>query len=381
LYLAFEGKLNTGSGDGIGFWLGFDELTGSSAGTSLGGSPGGHYMSGNGGANVNFKSDFEVDYMFAVNPGGGATDVFFDAVKLVGTRTAQYLGQASQNGNPAGNINSNFFSTNSVWFAFNNDGAFSHGFEVSIPFSELGVTSAGEITTFAFVVSGTAFFSDVTVPGNVTGGNPGFDADFSTLAGGPYNSGADPLPVELSSFSASVSGSSVTLNWITSTEINNHGFEIQRRVGNNDWATIGFKEGNGTTSEQNEYSYSDDISHLSVLEVSYRLKQIDFNGSYELSNIVEVFVGTPNGFMLTQNYPNPFNPTTEIRFAFDKNTKAQLKVYDVLGNEVANLFNENVEPGRIYQINFDASNLSSGVYYYQLVGDNKTEIKKMMLLK
>jgi len=380
LYVAIEGKLNTGSGDGIGFWFGFDELTGSSAGTSLGGSPGGHYMGGNGGSNPNFKSDFEVDYMFAVNPGGGATDVFFDAVKLVGGRAAQYLGQTNQSGTAAGNLNSGFFSANSVWFAFNNDGALSHGFEVSIPFSQLGVSTAGELTAFAFVVSNTAFFSDVTVPGNVSTGNPGFDANFSTLTGGPYNSGSAPLPVELTSFTASVAGKSVTLNWITATELNNQGFEIQRKVGN-EWITIGFKEGNGTTSEQNEYSYIDNISHLSVFEVSYRLKQIDFNGSYEFSNVVEVFIGIPNGFMLEQNYPNPFNPSTTIKFAFDKNTKAQLKVFDVLGNEVANLFNETVETGKIYEINFDASGLSSGVYYYQLSGDNKTELKKMMLLK
>jgi hypothetical protein len=381
LYLGFEGKLNTSSSDGIGFWLDFDELTGSPAGTSLGGSPGGHYTGGNGGANPNFKADFEVDYMFAVNPGSGSTDIFFDAVKLVGGRASQYLGQTNQSGTAAGNLNSGFFSANSVWFAFNNDGILSHGFEVSIPFSQLGVTSAGELTLFAFVVSSTAFFSDVTVPGNVTGGNPGFDADFSTMAGGPYNSGSFQIPVELTSFTASITGKQVTLKWVTASETNNQGFEIQRKTVNDDWSTIAFKEGNGTTSEQTDYSYTDNISNLPAYKISYRLKQIDFNGSYSFSNTVEIAAGIPNQFILEQNYPNPFNPSTTIKFAFDKNTKAQLKVFDVLGNVVANPFNETVEAGKIYEINFDASNLSSGVYYYQLSGDNKTEIKKMMLLK
>jgi len=379
LYIGIEGKLNTGSTDGIGFWFGFDELTGSSAGVSLGGSPGGHYTSGNGGANPNFKADFEVDYMFAVNPDGGATDVFFDAVKLVGARTAQYLGQTNQSGTAAPNINSNFISVGSVLFAFNNDGALNHGFEMCIPFSELGVTSAGELNVFVFVVSSTAFFSDVTVPGNVSGGNPGFDADFSTLAGGPYNSGSNPLPVELTSFTAAVNGKEVILNWSTATETNNRIFEIERKKENSDFITIGFVDGEGTTTEHQEYSYID--RNVQVGKYFYRLKQIDFDGTFEYSNEIEVDAIGLLSFYLEQNYPNPFNPNTIIKFGFDKNTKAQLKVYDVLGNEVANLFNETVEAGKLYEINFNASGLSSGVYYYQLSGDSKTEIKKMLLLK
>ena len=381
LYLGFEGKLNTGSNDGIGFWLGFDELAGVPAGTALGGSPGGHYMGGNGGANPNFRADFEVDYMFAVNPGGGAADVFFDAVKLVGVRTAQYLGSTNQSGTAAGNLNSGFFSANSVWFSFNNDGALNNGFEMGIPFNQLGVTSMGEVTAFAFVTSSSGFFSDVTVPGSVTGGNPGFDVNFSTLAGGPYNSGSAPLPVELTSFTASIAGKSVTLKWITASEINNHGFEIQRSTLDNEWVTVGFKEGNGTSSEQNNYSFTDNIPHLSAYKISYRLKQIDFNGNYSFSNAVDIVIEIPDGFVLEQNYPNPFNPSTLIKFMFDKETKAQLKVFDILGNEVAELFNETTEAGKVYEINFNASELSSGVYYYRLTGNGKAEIKKMMLLK
>jgi hypothetical protein len=239
----------------------------------------------------------------------------------------------------------------------------------------------GDLTAFAFVTSSSGFFSDVTVPGNVAGGNPGFDTDFSTLAGGPFNSGAVPLPVELASFTASVSGKSVTLNWSTASEINNHGFEVQRKTLNNEWTTIGFKEGNGTTSEMKEYSYIDNISHLSAYQISYRLKQVDYDGRYAFSSIVEVNTEIPGGFVLEQNYPNPFNPGTIIKFAFDSNTKAQLTVLDVLGNEVAALFNETAEAGNIYEVSFNASDLSSGVYYYRLTGNNKTEIKKMMLIK
>jgi hypothetical protein len=111
------------------------------------------------------------------------------------------------------------------------------------------------------------------------------------------------------------------------------------------------------------------------------LKQIDFNGNYSFSNAVDVVIEIPDGFVLEQNYPNPFNPSTLIKFMFDKDTKAQLKVFDILGNEVAELFNETTEAGKVYEINFNASELSSGVYYYRLTGNGKAEIKKMMLLK
>jgi len=203
----------------------------------------------------------------------------------------------------------------------------------------------------------------------------------STLPGGEIRTQliGVPIPVELTSFTASVTGKSVALNWTTATELNNSGFEIQRSIDNANWNAISFIRGRGTTSSLAEYSYID--NSISAGKYFYRLKQVDFNGSYEFSNIVEVFVGIPKGFVLEQNYPNPFNPSTIIKFGFDKSTNTSLKVYDVLGNEVVNLFNENAEAGRIYEIDFNASGLSSGVYYYKLSGDNKTEIKKMLLLK
>ena len=113
----------------------------------------------------------------------------------------------------------------------------------------------------------------------------------------------------------------------------------------------------------------------------YRLKKINTDGSFEYSKVIEADLSTPLEFNLSQNYPNPFNPVTNIRFKFDKNAKAQLMVYDVLGNRVASVFNGNIEAGKMYKVKFDGSTLSSGVYYYKLTGDNKTEIKKMILLK
>jgi hypothetical protein len=187
------------------------------------------------------------------------------------------------------------------------------------------------------------------------------------------------IPVELVSFSASVTGKAVTLIWNTASELNNKGFEVQRSVNSKNWDAIAFVEGRGTSSSLAEYDYTDNA--ISLGKYYYRLKQIDYDGSYELSNAVEVFVGIPKGFVLEQNYPNPFNPGTTIKFGFDNNTKAELRIYNVLGKEIANLFSETVEAGRIYNIDFNASELASGVYYYKLTGNNRAEIKKMLLLK
>lgn len=195
---------------------------------------------------------------------------------------------------------------------------------------------------------------------------------------------SNPLPVELSSFTASSKGKNIILNWETKTEIQNYGFDIEKAVGSKElavgsWEKIGFVKGHGNSNSPKEYSFVD--NKLTFGKYLYRLKQIDTDGGFEYSKVVEVDFSVTDKFNLEQNYPNPFNPATTIKFAFDKNTKAQLKVYNVLGIEVANLFNETVEAGKIYEINFNASQLSSGVYYYQLSGDNKTEIKKMILLK
>jgi hypothetical protein len=188
------------------------------------------------------------------------------------------------------------------------------------------------------------------------------------------------IPVELTSFSASVNANSVLLRWSTATELNNLGFEVHRSVNRNDWSSLGFVSGKGTTTEFNNYTFED--NQISSGRYFYRLKQIDNDGTYKYSNTIEVAVGSiPTEFVLQQNYPNPFNPSTTIKFGFDKTTKASLKVYDILGNEVDVLFSGTTDAGRIYEVSFNAAGFSSGVYYYRLSGNNKAEVKKMLLLK
>jgi hypothetical protein len=185
------------------------------------------------------------------------------------------------------------------------------------------------------------------------------------------------IPVELVSFTSSVIGNDVQLTWMTASETNNMGFEVERLSGSS-WDKLGFVNGNGTTTETRSYSFAD--KNVNAGTYSYRLKQIDFDGTFEYSNVIEVDVSSPQQFELSQNYPNPFNPATTISFSIPQSSFVTLKVYDIIGNEIATLVNENKAAGR-YEINFDASNQSSGVYLYSITAGNYNEVRKMTLIK
>ncbi len=191
------------------------------------------------------------------------------------------------------------------------------------------------------------------------------------------------VPVELTSFDAKMIDNKVVLNWSTATELNNQGFEIQRKFEKSDWAAIAFKSGSGTTTEVTNYSFEDNISEYRQAILYYRLKQIDFNGDYEFSNEVEVSL-IPEVFSLEQNYPNPFNPNTVINYQLPVNSFVTLKVYDLLGNEAATLVNEQKSAGR-YEVEFQSTagslQLSSGVYICKLQAGDYIASKKMLLIK
>jgi hypothetical protein len=188
----------------------------------------------------------------------------------------------------------------------------------------------------------------------------------------------DVVPVELTSFTASVDENIVTLNWITATELNNSGFDVLRQAENEQWAKIAFVEGYGTTTETRNYSFVD--NNLAAGQYSYRLKQIDFDGTSELSEVVNVEVINPAQYALSQNYPNPFNPSTTIYYALPEAAYVELIVYDVLGNEVSTVVNEE-KPAGINEVEWNASNVPSGVYFYQLKSGQFVETKKMVLMK
>jgi len=190
------------------------------------------------------------------------------------------------------------------------------------------------------------------------------------------------LPVELSSFTGSYNNNYIILTWTTGSEINNYGFDIERKSRNNktdEWTKIGFVNGNGNSNSPKNYFYED--KNISSGTYSYRLKQIDYNGQIKHSDVIEVFTKVaPTKYALDQNYPNPFNPATIIKYQLPKSGLVQLKIFNLLGSEVAVLVNEVKTEGE-YSVNFDASNLPTGVYLYKLQSGNFVETKKLMLLK
>ena len=188
------------------------------------------------------------------------------------------------------------------------------------------------------------------------------------------------LPVQLTSFNGEVKGRTVSLIWKTATEVNNYGFDVERRsINTSTWSKVGFVAGNGTSNVQHEYSFTD--VNLAAGTYAYQLKQIDNSGAYKYSGEAEVSVNVSKVFTLNQNYPNPFNPTTNITFTLAKDGFTTLKIYDVLGHEVATLMNGEMKAGIQNTVMFDASKLSTGVYFSRLENNGSAQIKKLVLVK
>ena len=195
-------------------------------------------------------------------------------------------------------------------------------------------------------------------------------------------SSRNALPVELTSFTANLIGSKVELHWATATELSNYGFNIERisssTTPNLGWEKIGFVEGHGNSNSPMSYSFTD--VPQGGTKFQYRLKQIDTDGKYEYISVVSVNINSPNQYSLNQNYPNPFNPSTVITYSIAISSNVTLKVYDVLGRLVTTLVNENQEAGS-YTLNFNAGDLSNGIYFYKIQSGNFVAVNKMLLLK
>jgi len=190
------------------------------------------------------------------------------------------------------------------------------------------------------------------------------------------------IPVELTSFIGTITQDGVLLNWTTATELNNQGFDIERSTSIQSWEKIGYVPGSGTTTEPKSYSYLD--QNVTNGSYSYRLKQIDFDGTISYSDEIEVDF-TPDNFELFQNYPNPFNPSTTIQFQVPNASDVTVIVYDMLGQEVRSLFAGQVQAGK-YSVEWDGMNnagskMSSGSYIYRMTAGDFVEVKEMVLLK
>jgi photosystem II stability/assembly factor-like uncharacterized protein len=207
---------------------------------------------------------------------------------------------------------------------------------------------------------------------------------FTAQGNGIYKLNSDLfIPVELTSFAADVKESEIILNWTTATELNNLGFEVERSFDNENFKQFGFVPGFGTTSEVKSYSYK--INDFTAGIQYYRLKQVDFDGTYEHSKVIEVDGISPEQFALFQNYPNPFNPSTSIKFSIPVDSNVKLRLFNLLGQEVDVILNTEMTAG-IHQVEYNADNLSSGTYFYiveanGINGTGFSDTKKLILLK
>ncbi len=247
---------------------------------------------------------------------------------------------------------------------------------------ELGrfkVNTAGTWELRGFEAPTTNFSARFAIRYNVVnGGLNGLNSDYIGIDGLAVIGGG-VLPVELTSFVSVINNNNVTLNWSTASEINNSGFDIERSSVNGEWSKVGNVTGNGTSAVSHSYSYTD--RNIETGNYNYRLKQIDFNGNFEYFNLSnEVIIGIPSKYDLSQNYPNPFNPSTTISYEIPVDGAVSLKIFDMSGKEVMSLV-DGVKNAGYYSINFNAANLSSGIYFYSLSANDFTSVKKMMLIK
>lgn len=204
-----------------------------------------------------------------------------------------------------------------------------------------------------------------------TGSNTGYFDQFTINA-------VSFLPVELTAFTVSLKGLYAELLWNTATEVNNYGFEVERKLIDT-WAKIGFVEGAGTTNAPKDYSFVD--KDLNSGKYSYRLKQIDQDGKFEYSKEIEAtVVARPKSFALEQNFPNPFNPTTTIQFSIPVQSNVHIVLLNMLGRVVQEITNKTYEAGN-HRVTLNASTLPSGVYFYKMQNGSFTNMKKLLLLK
>jgi hypothetical protein len=246
------------------------------------------------------------------------------------------------------------------------------------------------IIIFTLIISSTLTYAQSIVIGsgaelNATSGADVCATYWGNISGNATGSGTQcngVMPVELLTFSVSVYNTSVSLNWQTATETNNKGFEVQRNSinGNDNWISAGFVNGSGTKTTPTNYKFED--KKLKVGKYEYRLKQSDYNGNYEYHNLTSIAeIGVPTKFELSQNYPNPFNPATKIDFQIPMDSKVTLKIYDITGKEIAMLINNEFKSADYYTVSFNAVNLASGMYFYRIITDKFTSVKKMVMIK
>ncbi len=248
-------------------------------------------------------------------------------------------------------------------------------------FGNGGLYIQGPSPTFPIFSGGHNYWVDVLFSPN----EYSFELTGITDANGCVNTGSlqtlpitsvdcETLPVSLLGLSATPKDNTIVLTWSTASEINNKGFEVQRKTETGDWVAIGFVKGAGSSQSMHYYDYTD--GNLQANRYYYRLKQVDIDGRFEYSPVVSAVVGSAEKFSLEQNYPNPFRTETVIRFTLPGKTNVKLSLYDMQGRLVRNLFNGSKDKGT-HAVSVNSSTLTSGIYYYKLESENFSAVKKM----
>jgi len=314
------------------------------------------------------------------------TEAFDDVVNLVNT-------EINRSPNSTTGIAENALNKYFVIHAYGTPGSFSVTLTFTLPEGNISITdqsTPSNLKLYSRESNADGSWTLVTSASSATSTTVTFNGitSFSQFI---IASATSPLPVALKSFTVNVMNNTVQLNWQTATEVNNYGFEVERTSprpspyqgeggeAGRGWEKIGFVEGHGNSNSPKDYSFED--KSVESGKCSYRLKQIDNDGGFRYSQEVEVKVeAIPTEFALFQNYPNPFNPSTTIKFSLPETGYYSLKIFNTLGEEVAQLINGQLEGGN-YRLPFDASKLASGVYIYNLKGNNVNLSMKMTLMK
>ncbi|NUN08673.1 MAG: T9SS type A sorting domain-containing protein [Ignavibacteriaceae bacterium] len=376
----------------IVLFLDFSGIIGRGTGTLAGSSSSsvGCFTTTDGGLDgAKMDTDFDADYALAFSLDGGSENCFLYAARFnsTGYQSTAYLAQTPDLSGSQGTKSTPFSGgSGDLVFAYNSNfpSNTKYGIELKLPISIFpGIDNSMSLKTFTIITKSDGWVYNECIPGDPGSSNLGFDPNFSSIADQTFYTSNQPLPVELTSFSGRFVNGKVVLNWNTATEVNNYGFEVERKNGNKpeaEWEKIGFVAGNGNSNSERNYAFTDD--HVASGSFYYRLKQVDTDGTSEYGPVTNVTLGLAlYDFKLFNNYPNPFNPSTTIRFTSAKETRAWLKVYNSIGVEVAELFNGTAEAGKVYDVDFNAAGLSSGIYFYKLITPARSETRKMILTK
>jgi hypothetical protein len=348
------------------------------------------YIATTGGASI--TSGDKLTVMIDVDPSGtnGSTNEFNGVNTNSMVQKPDYIVQLYQSGTPIAKLYKN---VSDVWTYVKDIDNYADGSNYKLKLAIADLDGATGVSTynssnpiqFVFFMSNTSSRPYSVYPSD----NPQGDGStvitatkavkFSSLGNNIVPSTAastSALPVEISFVKGYVKNNKVVIEWSTATEINNKGFEIEK-FENNIWKVLGFVAGKNNSNIESKYQFVDNITSTSA---QYRIKQIDNDGNYKYIEVPKIEFAKITKFDLKQNYPNPFNPSTRIMFELPTRAKVQIKVYNIIGSEVATIANDEFDSG-LHSVNFDANNLPAGNYIVKMTTSSFTKSIKVTLIK